>query len=36
MERRAKLAERWVDRLEAVPEEMLELKREWLGRASER
>lgn len=36
MERRAKLAEKWVGRLEAVPEEMLELKREWLGRASER
>ena len=36
MERRALLAERWVGLLDAVPEEMLELKREWLGRASER
>ena len=36
MERRARLAEGWVDRLEAVPEEMLELKREWLSRTSER
>ena len=35
MSRRATLAEQWQRDLEAVPEQMLDLKRSWLARTSD-